>query len=402
MRCGIFAWSALAVVLTLGLVPAAQASREPGAAPAYLPNERCLPFDNPTDDAANAYQPPGAHVIKVIYAHASDSPNRVHLRYPDLAEGVRDMVEYVYLESGDRKSIRFDLGTAAGADCLDVQRISLPNPASYYDRNNVTAAGQKVEADVRARLGPQPGFRNYIVFADGVPNDFRSAIADGDPSADSPDGAAFQAGNRFAVIFDVDFTFGLAHAFGRVGVHELWHLLGAVQSSAPHYGGGGHCSEQEDLMCDQAFGGPQLCADRPYNTTVIVAPLDCGRDDYFNPSPAPGSYLATHWNTYNSAFLCPIGTCVPDNVEPETTIRGPKETVDRTPRFRLRSDEKGVEFRCILDARRQRPCEKRYVTPRLNPGPHKLEVEAVDDAGNDDPTPAVRRFRIVERGGGGR
>jgi hypothetical protein len=394
--------AAVGLVSALILLCASPAAggRVAGAAPAYLPNERCLPFDIPTDDAANAYQPPGAHVIKVIYAHASDSPNSVHLRYPDLAEGVRDMVEYVYLESGDRKSIRFDLGTAAGPDCLDVQRVSLPNPASYYDRNNVTAAGQKVEADVRARLGPQPGFRNYIVFADGVPNDFRSAIADGQPGADSPDGAAFQGGNRFAVIFDNDFTFGLATAFARVGAHELWHLLGAVQPSAPHHGGGSHCTERNDLMCDPAFGGSQLCPSRDYTTTVEDRPLDCGRDDYFNPAPAPGSYLATHWNTYNSFFLCPIGTCVPDNIDPETEIRGPRETTDRTPTFRLRSDEKGVEFNCKLDRRRLRPCEKRYVAPRLAPGRHKLKAEAVDAAGNDDRIPALHIFRIVERRGG--
>jgi hypothetical protein len=30
---------------------------------------------------------------------------------------------------------------------------------------------------------------------------------------------------------------------------------------------------------------------------LIPESYDCGRDDYYNPDPAPGSYLATHWNT---------------------------------------------------------------------------------------------------------
>jgi hypothetical protein len=44
---------------------------------------------------------------------------------------------------------------------------------------------------------------------------------------------------------------------------------------------------------------------------AIPESYDCGHDDYFNPAPAPGSYLATHWNTYDSVFLAPCGEIAP-------------------------------------------------------------------------------------------
>jgi hypothetical protein len=52
----------------------------------------------------------------------------------------------------------------------------------------------------------------------------------------------------------------------------------------------------------------QDCAGLP---GAIPQNYDCGRDDYFSPAPAPGSYLATHWNTYDSAFLAPCGEIAP-------------------------------------------------------------------------------------------
>ena len=96
-------------------------------------------------------------------------------------------------------------------------------------------------------------------------------------------------------------------------LHEVLHTLGAVQPSAPHFSGGAHCYEIYDVMCYTPKDGTPDVFLR--NCEIIGAPpnpgkpLDCGGDDYFNPSPAPGSYLAAHWNLYDSGFLCTLGRC---------------------------------------------------------------------------------------------
>ncbi len=81
--------------------------------------------------------------------------------------------------------------------------------------------------------------------------------------------------------------------------HELFHSLGAVQESAPHFSEGGHCSDHLDVMCGQ---GDVVCAYPEWEGTALL-PFDCNDDDYFNTNPAPGSYLATHWNVADSPFL---------------------------------------------------------------------------------------------------
>jgi hypothetical protein len=55
--------------------------------------------------------------------------------------------------------------------------------------------------------------------------------------------------------------------------------------------------------------------------------FDCNHDDYFLAgSPAAGTYLSTHWNTYNSRFLVrgPLGA--PGNVAP-TVDAGPSRSI---------------------------------------------------------------------------
>ena len=89
--------------------------------------------------------------------------------------------------------------------------------------------------------------------------------------------------------------------------HEVGHNLGAVQDSAPHTSGGGHCFDGYDIMC-YPDGGPYFAGGgvMTYPCPVQADGLptfDCGGDDYYNMTPAPGSYLESHWDLTNSRWL---------------------------------------------------------------------------------------------------
>jgi hypothetical protein len=86
----------------------------------------------------------------------------------------------------------------------------------------------------------------------------------------------------------------------------------------------------------------------------------------------------------------------PDTTSPQTKIvAGPGRGLGgRIAAFRFRSSEPRSTFRCKLDRRKAARCRspKRY--RRLRPGRHVFRVWATDAAGNKDPTPARRRFRV--------
>ena len=87
-----------------------------------------------------------------------------------------------------------------------------------------------------------------------------------------------------------------------------------------------------------------------------------------------------------------------DCVAPATAIdRGPSGTVnDVAPRFAF-SSTGGDAFQCSLDDGPFQPCATPLTLNGLSDGDHVFAVRAVDAAGNLDPTPAVRRFRLDRR-----
>jgi hypothetical protein len=86
-----------------------------------------------------------------------------------------------------------------------------------------------------------------------------------------------------------------------------------------------------------------------------------------------------------------------DKTPPQTTItKGPKaRTHKRTVKFTFISSEAGSTFQCKLDRRPFKACRSPKKLKGLKPGKHVFKVRAKDAAGNVDPTPAKRVWRVL-------
>lgn len=242
---------------------------------------------NQACDTAN-----GGERVQVMYVREAD----VASRYADVVPVIRNEVRTVddtfavssaQTNGGRRVRWMFD------ADCqINVEEVVVPDGALTGDfrktRNAMVALGYDNPA------------RKYLMFADvraGSLGSFACAFADsfGDsrPTADNQNNGAFAMFARLDLecwvrAGDVNFS---------AATHELMHTLGAVQPEAPTFGNSAHCTDFYDVMCVPDLTRVPSCPEYEYDY------FDCRKDTYFHTAPAPGSWLATHWNTANSRFL---------------------------------------------------------------------------------------------------
>jgi hypothetical protein len=301
------------------VVSTAQAAAGDGAD--GLPTTWC---GNETAGDNGAVTPAAKAQFKVVYAYAADRPDRFAGWKDALQANVAIVQRFLSAQDGGTKSIRFDMGTACGAQYVDIQTVQLPGARSAY-ADNFSA----VSSAVQRALGAAGGPRNAIVLADGLSGSSQEyglgETVMGSTGERQGSANIHNRGGLTSILFSRDGA--AAPGSARWGwwpegfLHEMTHNLGAVQWGAPHstqpLGGSapqyGHCWQGADVMCYVEDGGAahpmqQDCAGLP---GAIPQNYDCGRDDYFNPAPAAGSYLATHWNTYDSAFLAPCGEVAP-------------------------------------------------------------------------------------------
>lgn len=291
------------------------AAHAASAAPAWCGTPRR------TDDRAHAAFP-GLPTVKLVYAYAAGRPNRVNYFAPILQANAVVLSRYMAERSALRKTIRFDMGTPCGPQYADIQVVRLKRRAWYYrDDDGVPTVedGSPLQRELRAATRDQRRGKKFLVYADGLnrtePGKLDvTGMTDELPQDDRrTPGNAANRGGQLAVVFGPDRGLPPRQLEGfetRMFLHELLHTLGAVQESAPHATAGGHCVDGSDVMCYRdrtarsALYTDRVCAE---GQGAIGEALDCDGDDYFNPAPAPGSYLASHWNVYDSVYLAGCG-----------------------------------------------------------------------------------------------
>jgi hypothetical protein len=106
------------------------------------------------------------------------------------------------------------------------------------------------------------------------------------------------------------------------------------------------------------------------------------------------AFALTSDNPFNPSDAAALA----DTTAPNTTIKkGPAgETEKEKAKFKFRSSEPGSTFECKLDGKSFKKCSSPKTFSNLDAEKHKFKVRATDPAGNTDPSPAKRRWEVVE------
>ncbi|MGH3712326.1 MAG: RICIN domain-containing protein [Micromonosporaceae bacterium] len=227
--------------------------------------------------------------VAVLYVRESSQPDR-YAKYLHTIRAYMAAVDDAYNDSaaqtGGSRHIRFVTKPYNSSCVISVANVVVPN-GTFRDGKIFSAV---------SALGYKRTDRNYMVFSE---NTLTCGGATGDTDSRPGSENRFNTGPHYA---EVAAPCWGANAAG----HELGHMLGAVLDGAPYSDGGGHCTQEWDLMCQSPTSTTHYqCLDKDSDRL-----MDCRHDTYFSTNPTAGSWLASHWNVANNQFL--IKRSVPD------------------------------------------------------------------------------------------
>lgn len=241
--------------------------------------------------------------VQTIYAFAEDKPDRYN-ELQDYFQHIADNASNSIDASAKKTGGQAQLKWVTDADCnISIAKVKMRATQDDSFSETINAV-QKADYDDPSKI--------YLIWTEA---DLVCGLAtfstDDNPDPDKN----INSKGTVSAYSRVDKS-----CWGESELHEIMHMMGAVQDSAPHSTKAGHCTDGYDVMCygDGGPGGSQTASCRNIVDQYL---LDCNNDDYFNANPAPGSYLATHWNLFNSHYLVTNKTPAPD---PSDTTPPPK------------------------------------------------------------------------------
>ncbi len=250
-------------------------------------------------------------VVKVFYLYQKGTLNRFAQRLPYIREIVA-IADAIYQESAAQKSAIRHVRWKMGPGCkLAVVPVAIKMSVSLG----------KAESTLRSR-GLLGSTENGIAFRETG----SSCYGLGELRRDDRPSTRRNLNNRGGMFSWMQLGPCLALdagslRMGEMAAHEIAHTLGAVQWTSPNSSRHGHCEDAYDVMCYK---------DAPSTRIRIVCSemrpllLDCGKNDYFNPRPAAGSYIAKHWNIARSKFLATAAPAAWDRLaRPTVAITSP-------------------------------------------------------------------------------
>ncbi len=249
----------------------------------------------------------GGKRIRVFYGYPDGTTNDVKTARPQIQEALAyaDANLDAQTPGVDGQHYRFWCKKASHPVISPLRLVAIGADNAFSVGDVATSLQQQIALG----LGPVDytnGRFDMVVFVDhlsGVSAPAGQATLWMDDGADPATNRNNQNWAKFAMV-----TFGyqpLTEAY--IAQHEIGHNLGAVQDSAPHSSGAGHCFETADIMCyddgGPYFSGGGSLVNRCPAMPDGQSPWDCGNDDWYAAAPAPGTYLETHWNVADSGWL---------------------------------------------------------------------------------------------------